>query len=379
MQTSFPVKLMIMNRTFLTSVLVLLSLLSFNIQAQTLIKDATNSFARYTKSHDLKDLEAARKQIDEAYKTPKDSSSFKNNLTRSLIYSTLAAVDSNRKLDYKTDPARQALTCLQKLDNSKYRPDFLNEIEYIKSRLSKSFLYDAKVYLSNYDHSGAVDAFKKVDSLTGKNTSINHNIALLHQRLGNTHQAIDYYQQLLEDSPGEDYFLVLTYLHEQMGEEQAALQIVQQGRLTFPDNKDLLFYELNYFADNKKFDQVLELVSVALKLDQFNPDLNYLAGFSFESIGEYQRAEEYYEKVLNTDPNNYDATYALGLLYLQMYAMKSQKKELLFRAKQYLLTAMEIDPNQLKTLQSLSLLYKYNGDENQLKKINNKINQLKLN
>ncbi|MBC7916086.1 MAG: tetratricopeptide repeat protein [Pyrinomonadaceae bacterium] len=368
-----------MNRILTIGVFLLLSFLTLEIQAQTLIKEATNSFAKYTRSHDLKDLETARKQIDEAYKTPKDSSFFKNNLTRSLIYSTLAAVDSNRKFEYKIDPARQALTCLHKLDNSKFRSDFIKEIEYIKSQLSKSFLYDARVYLFNYDHSGAVDAFKKVDSLTGKNTSINHNIALLHQRIGNTRQSVEYYQQLIKDSPDADYFLMLSYLYEQMGEEQAALQIAQQGRLKFPENKDLLFYELNYFADNKKFDKVLELVSVALKLDEFNPDLNYLAGFSFESMGEYQRAEEYYERVLNTSPNNYDANYALGLLYLQTYAMKSKKKELLFRAKQYLLIAMEIDPNQLKTLQSLSLLYKYNGDENQLRKINSKINQLKLN
>ncbi|MBC7915571.1 MAG: tetratricopeptide repeat protein, partial [Pyrinomonadaceae bacterium] len=331
-----------MNRTFSIGVCVLLSLLSFEIQAQTLLKDATNSFAKFNRSHDFKDLETARKQIDEGYKTAKDSSSFKNNLTRCLIYSTLAAVDSNRKLDYKTDPARQALTCLQKLDNSKFRSDFINEIEYIKSQLSKSFLYDAKVYLSNYDHSEAVNAFKKVDSLTGKNNSINHNIALLHQRIGNIRQSIEYYQELKQESPEADYFLTLAYLYEQMGEEQAALQIAQQGRLKFPENRDLLFYELNYFSDNKKFDKVLELVRVALKLDEFNPDLNYLAGFSFESMGEYQRAEEYYEKVLNTNPNNYDANYALGLLYLQSYAMKSKKKELLFRAKQYLLIAMEI-------------------------------------
>ena len=368
-----------MNKTFLIVIWVLLSFLSFGVKGQTLIKEATNSFAKYTQSHDLKDLETARQKIDEAYKTSKDSSTFKNILTRGLIYSTLAAVDSNRKLDYKMDPARQALTCLQQLDSSKFRSDFKKEIEYIKSQLSKSFLYDAQVFLSNYDYTEAVYSFRKIDSLTGKNTSINHNIALLHQRIGNTRQAIEYYQQLVNDSPDSDYFLLLTFLYEQMGEEQSAIQIAQQGRLKFPENKDLLFYELNFFADKKKFDKVIELVQVALKLDEYNADLNYLAGFSFESIGEYSRAEEYYEKVLNTNPNNYDANYALGLLYLQTYAMKPKKKELLFRAKQFLLTAMEIDPNQLKTLQSLSILYKYNGDENQFKKINNKINQLKLN
>ena len=98
-----------MNKTFLIGILVLLS---FGVQGQTLIKEATNSFVKYTQSHDLKDLKIARQKTDEAYKTAKDSSSIKNILTRSLIYSTLAAVDSNRTLDYNVDPARQALIVL---------------------------------------------------------------------------------------------------------------------------------------------------------------------------------------------------------------------------------------------------------------------------
>jgi Tfp pilus assembly protein PilF len=46
---------------------------------------------------------------------------------------------------------------------------------------------------------------------------------------------------------------------------------------------------------------------------------------------------------------------------------------------QHLSKANEIDPNQLKTLQSLAILYQYVGDEVQLQRVNNKINQLKLN
>ncbi|WP_081675049.1 tetratricopeptide repeat protein [Daejeonella oryzae] len=368
-----------MHKVLSIVVFLFLSILTSNVEAQSLIKEAMNSFARFNRSHDIKDLELSRKKIDEAYKTPKDSLSFKNNLTKGLIYSTLAHLDSNRKYEYTQDPAIQALDCLNKLNDNKLSSDFKEEISYIKSRLSKSYLYQSKKHLSYYDYSGAVTAFKKIDSLTGKNNSINHNIALLHQRIGNTTQAIEYYKDLIKDSPNADYFLMLSYLYELSGEDQLALNIMQKGRLKFPDNKDMIFYELNYFAEKKLFDKVSELIPKALKLDEYNTDINYLAGFSFEVLGNSARAEEFYEKVLNIKPNNYDANYALGLLYLTSYAMDSNKIDLLFKAKQFLLTAMEIDPNQLKTLQSLAVLYNYTADENQLRKINNKINQLKLN
>jgi hypothetical protein len=63
--------------------------------AQTLItKEAMNSFAQYSSSKDIKKLENARKLIDNGYKTKADSIAFRNNLIRSLVYSTLARVDS---------------------------------------------------------------------------------------------------------------------------------------------------------------------------------------------------------------------------------------------------------------------------------------------
>ncbi|MEO8795857.1 MAG: tetratricopeptide repeat protein [Daejeonella sp.] len=365
---------------FLTSVSFLfIFAFAADVNAQPLVKDARNAFAKFNRSHDKKDLELAKKSIDDAFKTSKDSSSFKVNLNRALIYSALAVADSGVINDPKTDATHKALFSLQKLNNPKMIPDFQEDIDFIKSQLSKAYLNDINSHLASNNYEEAVTAFEMVDSLSGNKKSINHNIALLNYRIGNTETAVSYFKNLAENSSQPQYYLLLINIYESAGRETAAINTAENALTKFPENKDLLFYVINFYNAQRDYKKVSELIPRALKLEEFDIDLNYLAGFSFENIGQYQRAEEYYEKVLNSDPNNYDANYALGLLYLRIYALEGKKENLLHKSKQYLQFALEIDPNQIKTLQSLALLYSYNGDENQLRKINTKINQLKLN
>ena len=60
-----------------------LSLSNSNAQTRNealIVKEAMNSFARYSSTKDIKNLENARKLIDDSYKTKSDSTAFRNNL-----------------------------------------------------------------------------------------------------------------------------------------------------------------------------------------------------------------------------------------------------------------------------------------------------------
>jgi tetratricopeptide (TPR) repeat protein len=115
------------------------------------------------------------------------------------------------------------------------------------------------------------------------------------------------------------------------------------------------------------------------RLDENNINLNYLAGFSHEMTGDFTKAEEYYKVILTINPNNYEANFALGLLYLNLYLDDKEQTGMMYISKYYLTKANEIDPNELKVLNALSILYKNTGEKSELQKINNRINQLKLN
>ncbi|HUH33474.1 MAG TPA: hypothetical protein VLZ28_05935, partial [Daejeonella sp.] len=149
-------------------------------KAQNLTKEATNAFAHFTKTQEIKQLEAARKNIDEAFKTGKDSLSLKNNLLRAMIYSALAVVDSNRNFNYEKDPLQVASYSLNLLNNKKFNAEFEAEIEFIKNQLSRGYLFEANNAVTYSDFEEAVFAFAKVDSLSPGDLNITHNLAVLY-------------------------------------------------------------------------------------------------------------------------------------------------------------------------------------------------------
>ena len=168
--------------------LLFVSILLFiaSVQAQTLLtKDAMNSFAKYSSSKEIKELENARKLIDNAYKTKADSNAFKNNLIRGLVYSTLARVDSNLKYTYKKDPIEETLFSLKYVYGSKFEENALPEIAYINDQLKHTYLYRANSSFKNRRYSEALKYFSILDSLDQDNLPVMHNLALLYQELVN--------------------------------------------------------------------------------------------------------------------------------------------------------------------------------------------------
>lgn len=351
-----------------------------SVQAQTLItKDAMNSFAKYSASKNIKDLESARKLSDQAYKTRSDTSSFKANLVRSLVYSTLARADSTLQFKYSKDPVSEALFSLQHVQTSKYSGDAEQEMAYINDQLNHTYLYRANTLFRGRKFSAALEYFTILDSVKPGNFALIHNQALLHQELGNYGKAVMYFEKLIKIQSKPEYFLVLANLYETVGDEDNMLGILKKGSGLFPANRDLIFKLINTLVGLNDYVEIAKFTQQALKLDEYNINLNYLAGFSNEMTGNNLKAEEYYKDVLNINPNNYDGNYALGLLYLNLYLRDRSKENLMYVSKYYLSKANEIDPNELKSLTSLSILYKYTGDNDELQKVNNRINQLKLN
>ena len=348
-------------------------------QAQNLTKEAMNAFAHFTKTQDIKQLEIARKNIDEGFKTAKDSVSPKNNLIRAMVYSALAVVDSNRNFTYKKDPLEEASYSLKQLNNEKFLFEHEAEIEFVRNQLSRGYLNEAANALAYSNFEAAAAAFTRVDTLAPGNLHVTHNLALLYEKLGYPRKAITYYKKLIAERPEAAYYFSLSELYSLLRNETLALEVLAKGRSKFPDDKDLVFKEINYFAEKQEYRKVIELLPNALKLEENSIPLNFLAGFSYEMTDNIAKAEEHYEKVLNSDPNNYDANYALGLLYLNSYVKNQEKKQFMYTALNHLSKANEIDPNQLKTLESLAILYQYSGDEIQLQRVNNRINQIKLN
>lgn len=356
--------------------------LCFSLRAQTLTKEAMNNFARYIQKPELSTLEKARKNIDEAYKTKKDSLSYRVNLIRGLVYSSLAYADSTRKLNYLKDPLAEALFALDKLKSPKLNNEHSPEIKFIRKQLSKAWLTKAKGATTNLNYTDAFTSYLWVDSLSADKYLARHNLAVLSERLGFTDKAIQYYSYLIRDKKRSlpDYYLTLSNLYEQTRNTSQAMSVIREGREVFPGNKDLLFKEINTYAENGSYETVCKLVDDAIEITPNNINLLYLAGFSFEMVGKIERAEEYYKKIISLEQNNYEGNYALGLLYLNSYLKsKENNQNLLLNSKKYLVQAEEIDPNSVNVLKSLSILYAAIGNTTDLQRVKNKLSQIILN
>ena len=347
------------------------------VSAQSNEKEGNNSFAMYTKSGDFAHLEAARKFADNGYKERRDSSSYKTNLLRALVYSSLSVADSNRKLKYTKDPIEEAKFALSKLNDKQLNYENEAQLIYVNRKLANANLILAKRALNNNKFPEAFAYFKEVDDLSKGDIQVKHNLSVLSSRLNKHQEAIDYYKQYLETSgpiKAEDV-LILADLYAKAGDSNEQLNTLLNGRDYFPGDKNILFQIINIYAGNGSYDAVVPLIDEAYKLEPENIELNYLAGYAYEVTGNYKLAEHYYKIVINLDDNNYNANYELGLLYLRNYVKDTANEQNLELAEKYLLKANEIDPNSVNALKSLAVLFKNSGDTLQYERVRNQLNQ----
>lgn len=347
--------------------------------AQSNYKESSNNFARYTKSGDLKHLENAKKFIDETYKNRRDSNSSRVNVLRALIYSSIAYADSTRSIKTASDPIDITYESIDKVRKREWE-NYPAQSNYIRQNLAASHIYQAEKALEKQDYASAYDSYIKVTDLKLPNYDVTYNLALLATQTAQYDAAITYYEALLkrEEVPVE-YYLELAEVHRKNGNKQAVLNTLQDARLQFPDNQPILLNLIQLFAQNNEHKAIAPIIDEAVARAPENIDLNYLAGYSNETVGNIDIAKKYYGRVLQLDPNNYEANLALGLIFLNGFLQDSDDVEAQYQAQNLLLKANEIRPYDVNALKSLSLYYERSGDLAQLDRVKLLLNQLSNN
>ncbi|PRD57364.1 hypothetical protein C5749_00680 [Sphingobacterium gobiense] len=357
----------------------LLLLGAVQTSAQSNYKESSNSFARYTKSGDLKNLANAKKFIDETYKNRRDSNSVRVNVLRAMIYSSIAYADSTGTIKNPNDPIDITYESVNKIRKRDWE-NYASESNYIKQNLAASHIYKAKKALEKKDYAGAYESYLKVKDLNIRNYDVTYNLALLASQTEQYDAAIRYYNDLLGkgDAPVE-YYLELAEIHKRNGDNQAILNTLHEARTKFPENKQVLLNLIQLFAQNNEYKAIAPIIDEAIVHEPEDIDLNYLAGYANENVGNIEIAKRYYAKVLQLAPNNYEANLALGLIFLNNFLQDSDNVEAQYQAQNLLLKANEIRPYDVNALKSLSLYYERSGDLAQLDRVKLLLNQLSNN
>lgn len=353
--------------------------LSSTVVAQSNYKESSNSFARYTKTGDIKQLESAKKFIDEAYKTKRDSSSRKNILLRAMVYSSLAYADSNRTIKTDRDPIDITNQALSKLKN---KGNYEQEINYINQNLIAAHMFRANKLLAKNpvtteDYKKAYADYLIVEKLGVKSEDVLQNLASLAKLAENNTEAIHYYTKLIKNGEiSASNYLTLANLYQKVGDKQNQLQTLLEGREKLKADKKLLFALVDYYANEKSYNALAPLAEEVSQAEPENANLHYLLGFALENNGEIEKAKAYYNKTLLIDNAHYDASLALGLIYLDDFLNNKSNLEAQYSAQNYLLKANGLQPYAVNTLKGLSLFYEAAEDDEQLDRVKVLLNQL---
>src|SRR5690554_998864 len=175
----------------LTTLLLMFLLGTGVAAAQSNEKEGSNRFAMYTKNGDFKVLEEARKFADNAYKERRDSSSYKSNLLRALVYSSLSVADSNRTLKYVKDPLEEAKFALARLDDKQLNDENEAQLIYINRKIAHGYLILGKKALSKNEFQAAFDHFRQVDSIGKGDINVKRNLSVISSKLNQHEEAIE--------------------------------------------------------------------------------------------------------------------------------------------------------------------------------------------
>ena len=353
--------------------------ISLQGHAQSDYKESSNAFAFYTQTGDIKNLENAKKFIDATYTSRRDSANSKINVLRSMIYSSLAYADSARTIKSDMDPIEVTYNALGKIKDRNLS-EYQSEIKYVKQNLAAAHLFNANKALEKQDYASAYDSYLRIKALNIANYNVTYNLALLASQTEQYKVAVDYYKEVLKQSdPVPEHFLELTDIYRKLGDKQAELNTLQTARTLFPESKPVLMNLIQVFAKNNEYKAIVPIIDEAIKFEPENVELNYLAGFANETVGNKDIAKKYYEQVTQLNGNNYEANLALGLIYLNDFLQDENNTEAQYQAQNLLLKANEIKPYDVNALKSLSLFYEKSGDMMQLDRVKLLLNQLSNN
>lgn len=129
----------------------------------------------------------------------------------------------------------------------------------------------------------------------------------------------------------KDVLTDLIYALEQTGNKAKQLEYISQARKRFPNDANIEAFEINYFIENKQYDDLIVRLEQSMQKDPKNPKHPFNLGIVYSSKASpsdgntpqdatalEKKAEEYYLKALELAGDNPEYNQSLGIHYFNM-------------------------------------------------------------
>jgi tetratricopeptide (TPR) repeat protein len=344
-----------------------------------IVANAQNS-KRTSAYNSMQDAEFAKaaEQIDEAAKHEKTMSDEKTWRYRGQIYQQIAGSEEDFGIPKDTAVMR-ALESYKKAleldEKERWVKESRNGFAQSQNLAVNMGIeaYNAKDYpkAKNLFLIGA-DAARELNVF---DTLAVYNGGLAAEQSGDYETAISQYQKAAAVGyQGASMYLYMANLYQKQEMPEKYIETIKEGRDEYPENADLIVYELNYYLRNGEFKEAKNNLQLALKEEPDNKQLHFSLGVVYDNLDTTDAAIESYKKAIEIDSVYFDAVYNLGALYFNQgvemnnaandiednakyKAAREEAKEVFKKAKPYLEKAHRLSPDDLGAISSLAQLY----------------------
>ena len=222
-----------------------------------------------------------------------------------------------------------------------------------------------------------------------------YNSALCYEKADMTDMAIERYRDCADIKyQVPNVFLFISTLYRNSDNDEEALKVLQEARVSYPREQSLIIEELNIYLTNKDFERAKANLELAAEQDPTNEILWFSLGSVFDNLGNYDEAIIAYQKAIVVKSDYFDANYNLGALYFNKAVLgineanemwkprmtrteaanqkklEEDSKSMFVTARPYLESAFQVDPADLETIRSLKDIYARTGEDDKFIQMN---------
>jgi tetratricopeptide (TPR) repeat protein len=337
-----------------------------------------------------------RKGMDPAsvklfFKEPKEiqSSEVGADKIETYVYDRVNIIFKNGVLDSWVDTqpihpdplteARKAIDEANKLNaDGKADKDITNSIKNLKI----AYETEAVVQYDKKNYKGAHDSFIKLLDLN-KLPQMNNVIDTVYYYYGGRAALEDsnYTEanRMFEEAAANKYEDPFMYVFRKQsyfgsGDTAKGVAVIKEGFEKYPQNQSILIEMINYYLTSNQADEALKLLAVAKAGDPKNVSYTFAEATLYDKMNKFEDAERSYKACLEMQPDYFDATYNLGVLYfnkaVKIYeeaskltdnaayeVAKKQGDDVLLQAVPYMQKAHDIDSKDRASLETLKTIF----------------------
>lgn len=336
------------------------------------------------------DYGKAMEMINEAKDHEKTKDDPKTWLYRGQIYQKIATADKDYGVS-KADAVKESLESFEKAKKLDTKGRWEGQIDLGILQMRGVATNSGIAAYNDKDYEDAQTLFLIAENAANAagefDTLAVYNGGLAAEQAGDYETAISQYQKAADAGYlGPKIYLYMANLYNKQEMPEKYLEVVKQGRAKFPEDGDLIVYELNYYLRNNKFEEAENSLKLAIEKEPNNKQLYFSLGVVYDNLKKYDMAITQYQKAIEIDSTYFDPIFNLGALYFnkgvemnnaaneiedneKYNAARAKAKEEFIKAQPWLEKAHRLDPNDQSAIASLTQLYALLGKTDKYKEM----------